>query len=136
MDQSTQNKSFKRCGCMRQPVRTLTESTALVSDRLVLGHLPVERESPSEQIVATVSQELAARFDARFNGHAPTRMPRLVGCMPSATGYLQSGCGVRSRQILVTVLRALTPRQCREFNYAEVVRTAEGREVGLAAGQA
>lgn len=56
--------------------------------------------------------------------------------MPSATGRLQGGCAVHSRQILVTVSRALTPRQGRELNCAEVTRMADKREVGLVVGQA
>ena len=56
MDQATHNKSFNRSVCERQPLRTLAEFTALVSDRLVRGNLPVARASSSKQIVVRVSQ--------------------------------------------------------------------------------
>ena len=136
MDQATHNQSYNRHFCKPQPLRTLAECTVLVSHRLLRGKLPTGRASSGKQIVVTVSQELAARLDARFNGHAPTRMARLVGWMPSAIGHLQGGCAANSRRILVTVSRALTLRQGRELNYAEVTRMADEREVGLAAGQA
>ena len=136
MDQATHNKSFNRYFCKPPPLRTRAEYTALVSHRLLRDKLPARRASSSKQIVVTVSQELAARLDARFNGHAPTRMARLVGWMPSAIGHLQGGCAANSRRILVTVSRALTLRQGRELNYAEVTRMADEREVGLAAGHA
>ena len=132
MDQTTHIKSFNRHFCKPPPLRTRAEYTALVSHRLLRDKLPARRASSSKQIVVTVSQELAARF----NGHAPTRMARLVGWMPSAIGHLQGGCAANSRRILVTVSRALTLRQGRELNYAEVTRMADEREVGLAAGQA
>lgn len=136
MDQATHNKSYNRHICKPQPLRTLAEYTVLVSHRLSRHELPARLASSSKQIVVTLSQELAARFGARFNGHAPTRVARLVGWMPSAIGHLQGGCAGRSRQILVTVSRALTPHQGRELNCAEVTRMADKREVGLAAGQA
>jgi len=91
---------------------------------------------PDAYIVVTLSQESAARLDATFKGHAPSRMARLVGWMPSAIAHLQGGCAANSGQILVTMSRALTLRQGREFNCAEVTRTFDEREVGLAAGQA
>ncbi len=78
MDQATHNKSFNRSVCKRQPLRTLAEFTALVSARLVRGNFPVARASSSKRIVVTVSQELAARLGAGFNGHTPTWMGRLV----------------------------------------------------------
>jgi hypothetical protein len=84
----------------------------------------------------TLSQELTDRFGARFNGHATTRMARLIGLMPSAIGHLQGGCAAHSRQILAAVSRALTPHQGRGFNCAEVKRMADEREVGSVAGQA
>lgn len=139
MDQATHDKSYNRHFCKSrptQPLRTLAEYTALVSDRLLGDKLPAKRASPSKQIVVTVSQELAARFGARFNGHAPTRMARLVGWMSAAIGHLQGRCAAHSRQIFVTVSRALTPRQGRELKCAEVTRMADEREVGLVAGQA
>ena len=136
MDQATHNKSFNRSVCKRQPVRTLAEFTALVSDRLVRGNLPVARASSSKQIVVTVSQESAAMLGAGFKGHAPTQMARLVWWMPSAIGHLQGGCAARSRQMLVTVSRVLTPHQGLVLNSAEIARPPDGREVGLAAGQA
>ena len=136
MDQATHNKSFHRSVCERQPSRTLAEYTALVSDRLVRGRLPVVRAPSSKQIVVTVSQESAARLGAGFNGHAPTWPARLVWWMPPAIGHLQGGCAARSRQMLVTVSRVLMPHQGLGFNRAEVARTPDGHEVGLAAGQA
>ena len=136
MGQATHNKRFNRHFCEPQPLRTLAEHTALVSHRLLRDKLPAMRASCSKQIVVTVSQELATRLGARFNGHALTRMARLVGWMPSEIGHLQRGRAAHSRQILVTVSRALTPHQGRELNCAEVTRTADEREVGLAAGQA
>ena len=54
MDQATHNKSFNRYVCERQPSRSLAEYTALVSDRLVRGRLPVARAPSSKQIVVTV----------------------------------------------------------------------------------
>ena len=135
MDQATHNKSFNRSVCNRQPLRTLAEFTALVSDRLVRGNLPVAHAS-SKQIVVTVSQESAARLGAGFNGHAPTRPARLVWWMSPAIGHLQGGCAARSRQMLVTVSRVLTPHQGLGLSSAEVARTPDGHEVGLAAGQA
>ena len=136
MDQATHNKSYTRHFCKPQPLRTLAEYTVLVSRRLLRGKLPTGRASSGKQIVVTVSQELAARLDARFNGHAPTRMACLVGWMPSAIGQLRGGCAANSCRILVTVSRALTLCQGRQLNYAEVTRMADEREVGLAAGQA
>ena len=136
VDQATHNKSFNRSVCKRQPVRTLAEFTALVSDRLVRGNLPVARASSSKQIVVTVSQESAAMLGAGFKGYAPTQMARLVWWMPSAIGHLQGGCAARSRQMLVTVSRVLTPHQGLVLNSAEIARPPDGREVGLAAGQA
>jgi hypothetical protein len=136
VDQATHNKSFNRHFCKPQPLRTLAEYTVQVSCRLLWDKLPAMRASSSKQIVVTVSQELAARLGARFNGHAPTRTARLVGWMPSAIGHLQGGCAAHSRQILVTVSRALTPQQGRELNCAEVTLMADEREVGLAAWQA
>ena len=138
MDQATHNRSYNRHFCEPQPLRTLAEYAVLVSHRLLRDKLPPRRASSSKQIVVTLSQELAARFGARFNGHAPTRVARLVGWMPSAIGRLQGGCAAHSRQILVTVSRVLTPRQGRELNCAEVTRMADEREVGfrLVAGQA
>lgn len=136
MDQATHNKSFNRTVCKLQPLRAPAEVTALVSDRVVRGNLPVERTSSSRQIVVTVSQESAARLGACFDGHAPTQMARSVWWMPSAIGHLQGGCAARSRQMLVTVSRALTPHQGLELNSAEISRTLDEREVGLAAGQA
>lgn len=132
MDQATHDKSFNRHFCKSQPLCTLAEYAVLVSHRLLRDKLPPRRASSSEQIVVTLSQE----FAARFNGHAPTRVARLVGWMPFAIGRLQGGCAVHSRQILVTVSRALTPRQGRELNCAEVTRMADEREVGLVVGQA
>jgi len=134
VDQATHNKSFNRSVCERQPSRTLAEYAALVSGRLVRGRLPVARAPSSKQIVVTVSQESAARLGAGFNGHAPTRPARLVWWMPSAIGHLQGGCAARRRQMLVTVSRVLTPHQGLGFNSAEVARTPDGHEVGLAAG--
>ena len=136
MDQATHSKSCNRHFCKSQPLRTLTGYTVLVSHRLLRDKLPARRASSSKQIVVTPSQELAAGFGARFNGHAPTRMARLVGWMPSAIGHLQGGCAAHSRRILVTVSRALTPHQGRGFNCTEVARMADDHEVGLAAGQA
>ena len=136
MDQATQNKSFNRSVCERQPSRTLVEYTALVSGRLVWGRLPVARAPSSKQIVVTVSQESAARLGAGFNGHARIQMARLVWWMPSAIRHLQGGCAARSRQMLVTVSRVLTPHQGLVLNSAEIARPPDGREVGLAAGQA
>ena len=136
MDQATHNKSFNRLVCKRLPVRTLADCTALISHRLLRDKLPAGRASSSKRILVTVSQELAARLGAGFNGHAPTRMARLVGWMPSAIGYLQGGRADHSHQILVTVSPVLTPHQCIGLNSAEVKRMADGREVGLAAGQA
>ena len=130
------DKSFNRHFCKLQPLRTLAEWTVLVSHRLLRDKSPARRPSSSKQIVVTVSQELAARFGARFNGHAPTRMARLVGWMPSAIGRLQGGCPAHSLQILVTVSRALTPHQGCGFNCTEVIHMADRREIGLAAGQA
>ncbi len=136
VDQATHNKSFKRHFCKPQPLRTLAEYTVLLSQRRLRDKLPARRASSSKQIVVTVSQELAARIGARFNGHAPTRTARLVGWMPSAIGHLQGGSAAHSRQILVTVSRASTPRHGRELNCTEVTRMADERDVGLAAGQA
>ena len=136
MDQATHNKSFNRSDFERQPSRTLADYTALVSDLLVRDRLPVARAPSSKQIVVTVSQESAARLGAGFNGHAPTRPARLVWWMSPAIGRLQGGCAARSRQMLVTVSRILTPHQGLGFNSAEVARTPDGHEVGLAAGQA
>jgi len=136
VDQATHNKSFNRHFCKPQLLRTLAEYVVLVSHRLLRNKLPARFASPSKQIVVTVSQELAARLGARFDGHAPTRMAGLVGWMPSAIGHLQGGCAAHSRRILVTVSRALTPHQGGGFNCAEVTRMADRREVGLAAGQA
>ena len=136
MDQATHNKSFNRSVCELQPSRTLAEYTALVSHRLVRGKLPVARAPSSKQIVVTVSQGSAASLGAGFNGHAPTRMARLVWWMPFAIGHLQGGCAARSRQMLVTVSRVLTPHQGLGFNSAEIARTPDGREAGLTAGQA
>ena len=136
MDQATHDKSFNRHFCKSQPLCTLAEYAVLVSHRLLRDKLPPRRASSSEQIVVTLSQELAARLGAGFSGHALTRMARSVGWMPSAIGHLQGGCAAHSRQILVTVSRALTPHQGRELNCAEVTRTADEHEVGLAAGQA
>lgn len=136
MDQATHNKSFNRHVCKPQPLRTLAEYTVLVSHRPLRDELSARRGSFSKQIVVTVSQELADRLDATFIGHAPSRMARLVGWMPSAIGRLQGGCAANSGQILVTVSRASTLRQGREFNCAEVTRMADEREVGLAAVQA
>ena len=136
MDQATHKKSFNRSVCKRRPLRTLAEFTALGSDRLVRGNLPVARASYSKQIVVTVSQESAARLGAGFNGHAPTRMARLVWWMPLAIGHLQGGCAARSRQMLVTVSRVLTPHRGLGLNSAEIARTPDGLIVGLAAGQA
>jgi len=135
VDQATDNKSFNRHFCKPQPLRTLAEYPVFVTHRLLWDKLPARRASSSKQIVVTVSQELAARLGARFNGHAPTRMARLVGWVLSAIGHLQGGCAAHSHQILVTVSRALTPHQGREFNCAEATRGAYEREVGLAAGQ-
>ena len=73
MDKATHNKSFNRSVCERRPSRTLAEYTALVSDLLVRGGLPVARVPSSKQIVVTVSQESAAGLGAGFNDHAPTR---------------------------------------------------------------
>ena len=136
VDQATHKKSLNRSVCKRQPLRMLAEFTALASDRLVRGNLPVARASSSKQIVMTVSQESAARLGAGFNGHAQTRMARLVWWMPSAIGHLQGGWAARSRQMLVTVSRVLKPRQGLWLNSADIARTPDGREVGLAAGQA
>ena len=136
MDQATHNKSFNRSVCKQQPLRTLAEFTAPVSDRLVRGKLPGARASSSKQIVVTMSQESAARLGTSFNGHAPTRMARLVWWTPSAIGRLRGGCAARSRQMLVTVSRVLTSHQDLGLNSAEIARTPDGREVGLAAGQA
>ena len=136
MDQATHDKSFNRHFCKSQPWCTLAEYAVLVSHRLLRDKLPAGRDFSSKQIVVTLSQELAARLGARFNGHAPTRRARLVGWMPSASGYLQGGCAAHSRHILVTVSRALTPQQGRDLNCAEVTRMADEREVGLSAGQA
>lgn len=136
VDQATHNKSFNRPVCKRQPLPAPAEFTALVSDRLVRGNFPVERASSSRQIVVTVSQESAARLGAGFNGHAPTRMARLVWWVPSAIGHLQGGCAARSRQMLVTVSRVLRPHHGLGLNSAEIARTPDGREVGLAAEQA
>jgi len=136
VDQATHNKSFNRSVSKRQPLRTLAEFTALVSDRLVRSNFPLARASYSKQIVVTVSQESAARLGAGFNGHAPTRQARLIWWMPPAIGHLQGGCAARSRQMLVTVSRVLTPHQGLGFNSAEVARMPDGQEVGLAAGQA
>lgn len=136
VDQATHNKSFNRSVCERQPSRTHAEYTALVSDRLVRGRLPVARAPYSKQTVVTVSQESAARLGAGFNGHALTRPARLVWWRPPAIGHLQGGCAARSRQMLVTVSRVLTPHQGLGLNSAEIARTPGGREVGLAAGQA
>jgi hypothetical protein len=136
VDRATHNKSFNRPVCKRQPLRAVAEFTAPVSDRLVRGNLPVERTSSSRQIVVTVSQESAARLGVGFGGHAPTQMARLVWWTPSAIGRLRAGCAARSRQMLVTVSRVLTPHQGLGLKSAEVARTPGGREVGLAAGQA
>lgn len=136
MDQATHNKSFNRSVCKRQPLSTLAEYTALASDRLLRGNVPVARASSSKQIVVTVSQESAARLGAGFNGHAPTRMARLVWWVPSVIGHLQGGCAARSRQMLVTVSRVLRPHHGLGLNSAEIARTPDGREVGRAAGQA
>ena len=136
MDQATHNKSFHRSVCERQPSRTLAEYTALVSDRLVRARLPVARAPSNKQIVVTGSQESAARLGTGFNGHAPTRPAWLVWWMSPAIGRLQGGCAARSRQMLVTVSRVLTPHQGLRFNSAEVARTPDGHEVGLAASQA
>jgi hypothetical protein len=136
VDQATHDNSFNRHFCKPQPLRTLAEYTALVSHSLPQDKLPTGYASPSKQIVVTLSQELTARFGAKFNGHAPTRMARLIGWVLSAIGHLQAACAAHSRQILVTVSRALTPHHGREFTCAEVARMADEREVGLAAGQA
>ena len=136
MDQATHNKSFNRSVCKRQPLRTLAEFTDLVSDPLVQGNLPVARASSSKQIVVTVSQESAARLGAGLNGHVPTRMARLASWMLFAIGHLQGGCAARSRQMLVTLSRVLTPHQGLGLNSAEIARTPDEREVELAAGQA
>ncbi len=136
MDQATHNKRFDRPVCKRQPLRTLPEYMALVIHRLLWDKLPGGRASSSTQIVVTVSQELAAGLGAGFNGHARTRMARLVGWMPSPIGHLQGGRADHSHQILVTVSPVLTPHDGIGLNSAEVTRMADGREVGLAAGQA
>ena len=136
MDQATHNKSLNRSVCKRQRLRTLAEFTALVSDRLVQGNLPVARASSSNQIVVTASQESAARLGAGINGHTRTRPARLVCWMPPSIGHLQGGCAARSRQMLVTVSRVLTPHQGLGFNSAGVTRVVDWRAVGLAAGQA
>ena len=134
MDQATHNKSFNRHFCKPQPLRTLAEYTVLVSHRLLRDKLSARRASSSKQIVVTVSQELAARLGARCNGHAPTRMARLVGWVLSAIGHLQGGCAAHNHQILVTMSRVLTPHQGLGLNGAEVARVPDGREVGLLAG--
>jgi hypothetical protein len=136
VDQATHNKSFNRSVCERQPSRTLAEYTALVSDCLVRGRLPVARAPSSKQIVVTVSQESAARLGAGFNGRARIQMARLVWWMPSAIRHLQGGYAARSRQMLVTVSRVLTPHHGLGLNSAEIARTPDAREVGLSAGQA
>ena len=136
MDQATDNKNFNRHFCKPQPLRTLAEYPVFVTHRLLWDKLPAGRASSSKQIVVTVSQELAARLSARVNGHASTRMARLVVWVLSAIGHLQGGCAVRSRQMLVTVSRVLTAHQGFGLNSAEIARTPDGREVGLAAGQA
>ena len=134
MDQATHNKSFNRHVCKPQPSRTLAEYTVLVSHRLLRDKLSARRGSFSKQIVVTVSQELAAELGSRFKGHAPTRMARLIGWMPSAIGQLQASGAAHSRQILVTVSRALTPHQGRGFSCAEFTRMVDECEVGLVAG--
>ena len=81
MDQATHNKSFNRNFFKPQSLRTLAEYPVLLSHRLLLDKLPAGRDFSSKQIVVTLSQELAARLGARFNGHAPTRRARLSsGC--------------------------------------------------------
>ena len=50
--------------------------------------------------------------------------------------HLQGGRAAFGKQILVTVSRALTADHRRGFNYAEVARMTDGREGGLAGGQA
>jgi len=45
-------------------------------------------------------------------------------------------CASFSKQIVVTVSRVLTPHRGLGLNSAEIARTPDRREVGLAAGQA
>ena len=53
-----------------------------------------------------------------------------------ASERLQGGRAACGKQILVTASRELTVDRRRGFNGAEVARMADGREVGLAGGQA
>lgn len=124
VDKATYNKSFNHHACNWRPLRKLAEYTALVGHSLSRHELPAGRAFSGKQIVATVSQQLTARLGAGFNGHAPTRMARLVGWIAASIRHPQGGCAAHSRQILVTAPRALTPHQGLGVNPAEVIRVS------------
>lgn len=77
----------------------MRKATALVCRRLLRDKLPGGRAAYSKQNLATVSQELKAKFSAGFNDPALTRMARFVGRMPFAIDHLQGGPSAFGKQI-------------------------------------